>query len=269
MELNKEDKKFIQMIIKGSFAFVVILSIFFAVKIASEAKNLRLIGANITPANTISFEGQGEMSAVPDVAVISFSVRQDAKTMKEAQDVVSKKITEVLDFLEKTGIAKKDIKTLNYSSYPKYEYPESRPCTQFYCPPVGNPKVSGFEVSQNIDVKVRDTEKVSKILDVLASIGVTDISGPNFSIDDEQKLKDESRLKAIKNAKVKAESLAKDLGINLGRIVNFYEAGNYPIYGGLEMKAMSADSGGAAPAPELPLGENKFISNVTITYEIR
>jgi len=82
----------------------------------------------------------------------------------------------------------------------------------------------------------------------------------------QQKVKDNLAI-AIEAAKAKAEQLAKDLGIRLVRIVNFSEGGNYPIYGRAEFKALSADD--AIPLPEIPVGENKIVSNVTITYEVR
>jgi uncharacterized protein YggE len=96
------------------------------------------------------------------------------------------------------------------------------------------------------------------------------MSGPNFTIDKEDVLKEQARKMAIDEAKEKAEKLSKDLGVKLVRIVSFSENnGGYgmPMYYDKEMSAVS--SAGRAPAPELPTGENKIISNVTITYEIR
>jgi len=110
-------------------------------------------------------------------------------------------------------------------------------------------------------------DETGKILDLLASAAVTDINGPNFEIDEIEKVQAKARKLAIEDAKAKAEQLAKDLGIRLVRIVNFSEGGNYPIYGRAEFKALSADD--AIPLPEIPVGENKIVSNVTITYEVR
>lgn len=217
--------------------------------------------------STISFDGQGEVSAVPDIATISFSVRAEAKTMKEAQTVVTEKVNSALVFVRQNGVSEKDIKTTNYSSYPKYEY-EQKACTQGYCPP-GKQILTGFEVSQNIEVKVRNIDDSGKIVEGLANAGVTDMQGPNFAIDDEDALKAEARALAIKEAKEKARTLSRDLGVKLVRIVSFTESGApyYPIYA---MEAKSFGMGGdGVRAPELPTGENKITSNVTITYEIR
>ena len=77
----------------------------------------------------------------------------------------------------------------------------------------------------------------------LGTTGVSDLSGPNFAIDKEDALKAEARKKAIDDAKKKAEVLAKDLGVSLGKITSFNESGNYPIM--YEKNSMMAS--GAAP----------------------
>ena len=246
-------------------ALLVILVLFFATKTISEIKALRYVGAGIGPATTISFEGKGEIFASPDIANISFSVRESGKTQKEAQDKVSVKVNKVTKFVKENGVAEKDIKTENYSAYPQYDYGPQ--CIDYPCPPQKPPKIIGFEVNQNISVKVRNVDETGKILDLLASAAVTDINGPNFEIDEIEKVQAKARKLAIEDAKAKAEQLAKDLGIRLVRIVNFSEGGNYPIYGRAEFKALSADD--AIPLPEIPVGENKIVSNVTITYEVR
>ncbi len=77
---------------------------------------------------------------------------------------------------------------------------------------------------------------------------------------------------AIDDAKEKAESLSKDLGVKLVRIISFYENSNdggypYPMYA--ESKAIGGDMAVTNVAPSLSTGENKIMSNVTITYEIK
>ena len=99
------------------------------------------------------------------------------------------------------------------------------------------------------------------------------MSGLSFTIDDEDELRAEARADAIEDAEGKADELAAQLGVTLVRIVGFSEDGNgyYPApYLKREVMTMAADSAvGGAVAPELPMGENKIQSNVTITYEIR
>lgn len=247
----------------------IVVSIFFVVKVVSEIKGLRFIGGGAPASNTISFEGKGEVTAAPDLAVVNLTLRSEAKDAKDAQAKVTIIEKAVLDFLDKSGVIKKDIKTESYSSYPKYDY--GIPCYGGYGAPCRQeaPKVIGYEVSENISVKVRDLTKAGEIVSGIGALGITELNGPNFSIENEDKLKEQARKMAIDEAKAKAESLARDLGVRLVRIVSFSEDGNYPgpIYYAKGMMAESAIS--PAPAPELPTGENKITSSVTITYEIR
>ena len=103
----------------------------------------------------------------------------------------------------------------------------------------------------------------------LAELEITDINGPIFGMDDEEAFKDQARSLAITEAKTKAEILAKELGVRLGKVVSFSEGnyGDYPMY---KTSLMAEDMrAGSVMAPTLPKGENKIISNVTITYEIK
>lgn len=235
------------------------------------------------PENTISFSGHGEVTAVPDIANVYFTISKDAKTVKEAQALVAGIEKKSLDSLKANNVLEKDIKTANASFYPKYEYRQAvcppipmgagtagvtvNPSSAYYCPP-SKQVITGYTASESITVKIRNTDDVGKIMQELGTLGVTDLSGPNFSIDNEDGLKAAARKKAIDDAKAKAEVLARDLGVHLGKITSFSEGGNYPtpIYA----KTMMADSvsGSGAPA-QLPKGENTITSDVTITYEIR
>ena len=271
MTLNEiEKKKIINMV----SLFLILVSIFFVVEIVKGVREYGVIGRQ--DIQTISVTGEGEVFAVPDIARVSFVVRQESKTMKEAQTVVSEKVDATLLMLEKMGIEEKDIKTIGYNAYPKYETQRSSEVVCMgigVCPPIpqGKQVISGYEVSQNIEVKVRDTDNASTIIDNLASLKVSDISGPDFSIDDTDLLNEQARKSAIEDAKEKARVLENDLGIRLGRIVSFNESGAYPYYYAERAQSLDSAVGAGSPAPKvsLPTGESKITSNVTITYEIR
>ena len=266
MEILKNNK-----VVSASLVLIICLSLLTVVKIGTEIKSLRFIGGGVAPSNTITFDGIGEINAVPDIARINLSVREEEKTVKEAQDKVSIKISKALKLIKDSGVSEKDIKTEIYNSYPKYDfkYDDNNTCGANTCPPRPARQVLiGYEVSQNITVTVRKIDETGTILDKLASVEVSDISGPSFDIDKKDELKAKARKIAISEAKNKAQLLAKDLGVDLVRIVNFSEGGNYPVFSRADLKVASFE-GAAAPAPELPVGENKITSNVSITYEIR
>lgn len=240
--------------------------------VVSEIKGYRFIGGGVSASNTISVSGEGEVFASPDIANISFSVREESKKVADAQDKVNVKTKAALASVRKLGVADKDIKTENYSSYPKYEWQEgTASCIAIGCPPPrpGKQVIVGYEVSQSVSIKVRDLEVVNKLVDALATAGVTEMQGPNFAIDNEDNLKADARKIAIEKARAKAEVLAKDLGVSLVRIVSFSEGGNYPMYARATMVSDAMGKAESAPMPELPQGQTKITSNVTVTYEIR
>jgi len=252
---------------------LVLMGSFLAVaKTVTEIKSYRFIGGGVAATNTIAVSGEGEVYASPDIATISFSVREEAKKVGDAQDKVNTKMKAALVAVRKIGVADKDIKTQNYSSSPKYEWQEGTvSCMSLDCPPPrpGRQVLVGYEVLQSVTLTIHDLDTTSAVVDALGTAGVTDMQGPNFAIDKEDDLKAEARKQAIEKARAKAEVLARDLGVSLVRVVSFSEGGNYPIYARTMMADVAMEKANVAPMPELPQGEEKITSQVTVTYEIR
>ncbi len=244
--------------------FLLVATLYVGMKFISEIRTYGLIGR--TEVATVTLSGHGEIQAVPDIANISFTISKDAKTAKEAQDSVAEVEVEALKVLRDNEILDKDIKTTDASFYPKYEYQYVK-CTDYGCPP-GKNVVVGYTSSESISVKIRNTDNVSTIMDSLSEAGVSNLNGPNFSIDDEDGLKAEARKEAIDDAGAKARTLARDLGVKLGKVVSFSESDNYPVPYYSDMM-MSAKAESAPVRAELPKGENTISSDVYITYEIR
>lgn len=191
--------------------------------------------------------------------------------MDIAQKDVTSRVSATIDFLKKSGIEEKDIKTTNYNAYPKYEYQRASAeiCASGNCQP-GKQVLVGYEVSETVSVKIRNTDDTGKIVAGLGKLSVSDISGPNFAIDDEDALKAEARKKAIDDAKTKADILAKELGVKLVRVVSFNENnGGYPIYYAKAAMGMGGAMETDAVAPRIEKGENKISVDVNISYEIR
>src|SRR3989338_11091419 len=116
MDISNEYKKYLSM---AALAFLVVLTLLFAVRFLSELKSYGSRGSG--EANVITLSGHGEVQAVPDIASVYFTISKDAKTVKEAQDAVAKIEKSAVDFLKQNGVEEKDIKTENASFYPKYE----------------------------------------------------------------------------------------------------------------------------------------------------
>lgn len=262
-----------QFLSKGYVQFLLTL-ILVAVLVAVGAYahlTLKQAQGTYTGDTTINVRGEGEVLAKPDIGQFSFAVRAEGATASEAQELSAEAINAILGYLGEAGVEEKDIKTQYYNLNPKYRYEERACPTGSWCPP-GEPIIDGYEVSQNISVKVRDLEAAGALISGVGERGATNISGLNFTIDDESALQAEAREAAIADAKEKAEVLAADLGMTIDRIVGFYEEsdGYYPVaYDARGMGGDMAMESMALSAPSMPTGENTVRSVVNITYELR
>jgi len=225
------------------------------VGIISKIKESHYIGANTPYAQTISVQGQGKVYAKPDIAIIDMSVVTEGRNIKDVQDKNTKKMNTVIDFLKGFGIEDKDIKTINYNIYPRYNY-ENRII----------PEIIGYEISQTLELKVRNLEKVGDILDKSVGAGINQVSSLRFWIDKDEDLKEQARKLAIEDAKQKAKKLASNLEIKLVKLVGFSEDSGvyYPVSAYKEAAGM----GGGGTTPDIQTGENKIIINVSLIYEI-
>lgn len=257
---------------RGIVAVLVLLSLFLLAKTASEVMGMRFIGSGMQATNVITVEGEGEAVAVPNIGEFTFSVVEKASTVAAAQDSATKKMNAAIDYLKSQSIDEKDIKTTGYNVNPVYEW-QQVVCITTPCPG-GKSVLTGYEVRQSVAVKVRDTKKAGDLLTGVGAKGASELSGLSFTVENEDELKKQAREEAISKAKSQADALASQLGVRLVRIVNFNESGMptpMPYYardaaygmGGVAMEAKVAN-----PA-SLPTGENKIISHVIITYEIR
>jgi uncharacterized protein len=251
------------------FAILLMISaLFIAALTVNTFKEYRYIGGGVPESTTITVAGVGEAFAVPDIATFTFSVVEEKKTAPEAQEESAKKINAILKYLKDNDIKEKDIKTINYSLYPQYDYTR-QVCNNFGCQP-GKQMLRGFEANQSIQVKVRDIDTAGGLVSGVGERGATNVSGLSFTVDNMDAVNREARKDAIDDAKEKAKELADDLGVRLVRVVSFSEGGGVPIYTRAMMaEGIAVDSMEASAVPELPVGENKIMSNISITYEIR
>lgn len=219
--------------------------------------------------STISVTGMAETFVKPDIATFSFSVGAEEKDAAAAQQKSADAINAITGYLKEQGIEEKDIKTINYSLNPKYEYTQV-PCTSWGPCPGGQQNLVGYTVDQTVSVKVRAIEKAGDLIAGVGTKGATNVGGIEFTIDDTDAAKEQVRKEAIEDAKEKAERLAENLGVRLGSLVNYYEDVPGPIYnayGGDAMMMKSAES--RVSAPEITPGEQTLTSNVTLIYKVR
>ncbi len=224
-------------------------------------KNIKAEVTNQPYARTITVSGEGKISAKPDIANISLSVVSKGATVKQVTTDNNTKMNQVLAAVKGLGMDPKDITTSQYSLYPEYDYSTYGR--------TGTNKIIGYNLTQEITLKVRDLTKVDDILDGGIKAGANQVGALSFDIDDTGPVKKEARKMAFDKAKEKAQEMASQAGVSLGRVVTFTEeAPAYPMpYYNFAMEAKSADMA-TAPAPQVEPGSKELTMNVSVTYEI-
>jgi uncharacterized protein YggE len=166
--------------------------------------------------------GEGSVTVAPDYARIRSGVSTSAKTVKEANDTNAKLMANIIAALADAGIAKKDIQTSEFSIEPVYISPT----------PPGGPKLSGYRVSNQVNVTIHQIAQVGEILDRLVKAGATDAGNVAFLVSDRDKALDQAREAAMANAKHKAELYAHAASLTLGHVAWITESLDFePIPG--------------------------------------
>lgn len=216
--------------------------------------------------NQLSVTAEGKIFAKPDIAQVSFGVKTDTKKeVAQAVEEGTTKMNAVITKIKSLGIEEKDIKTTQYNLNPVYSYPKD----------LGQSVLSGYELYQEVTVKIRNLDTIGNVMKESANLGANQIGNVNFTIDDTDALKAEARSQAIDKAKAKAKELSKQTGIRLGKIINVFESDYYePIYRNdfAYSAKESLGMGGAmtsAPIPDIQTGDMEVKLNVTLMYKVK
>lgn len=228
--------------------------------LASALSAAPAIAQESSMAGTISISGLGEVTAAPDTAFINSGVTTQGATAREALDANTKAMADLLETLKAAGIEARDIQTSGFSVNPNYVYSDARDANGYQLPP----KITGYQVFNNVAVRVRDLASLGSVLDKAVNVGANTINGISFSVADPSKLYDEARKEAFADAKEKADLYAGVAGEKLGTIRNITEAQGFSNPEPMMMKA-SADSAGAVP---IATGELSFQINVQVTWDL-
>ena len=209
--------------------------------------------ATSAPDGRVVVIGEGSVSVAPDYAQISGGVTTRGKSVKEATDANSKLMAAVTSALVDAGIAQKDIQTSRFSIQPIYVTPD----------PHGEAKLSGYSVSNQVNVAIRDIAKVGDILDRLVAAGVTNVGNIEFLHANPSKILDQAREAAVADAKRKAEIYAKASGLTLGRVLWITEDPDYAP----PMPMMRMAAGMPASVP-ISAGEDALRVRITVGFDI-
>lgn len=233
-------------------AVLIVTFVFIAL---NQQKQNYYIGKNPDLDKTIYITGEGKVTAIPDIAMISFGLETEKPDITEAQETNSQTMNNLIEKLKALGVAKEDIQTSNYNIYPRYDWID------------GVQILKGYIVNQNVNVKIRETDKIEQALKIAGELKLNQIGGLTFGIDDPESYRQEARVKALVNAQAKAEALAQILGVKLGRIISFSENEGYPA-APYTVYSKADGIGGGEGAPAVEVGSQDIIINATITYEL-
>ena len=243
------ENKFFQFLI---FVLAIMIIAFFAVNINKQAT----AGEDN---NLISVTGTGDVYTTPDVGVVDISVVTEKVDISSAMQENTQKMNDIISFIKGEGVDEKDIKTTNFSINPIYQYDRN-----------GKRSLVDYEISQNLNIKIRDLTKVGDILSGATAKGANSVGDLSFTVDNDDQIKENAKTLAIADAKAKAKTLEKALGVKFIKIVNYSESSYTPtpIYNyAMDQKVMSTSAGGSSLTIET--GQNKITSTVTITYSIK
>ena len=209
----------------------------------------------------ISLTGTGSVSIAPDMAIVSFGVIKEAKTARTALDENNKAMATILTAMEENGIEKKDLQTSGFSIQPKYFYPKRKSNGEQPAP-----EITGYTVSNNLTIRIREIEKAGEILDLSVTLGINSGGNIQFTNSDTTAVLKEARIKAVKDAMEKAQTLAQAAGVELGDILNISENTSRPRPVAIaQARSLSVQEDAAVP---IASGENNYSVIVQMSWEI-
>ena len=205
----------------------------------------------------ITVVGQGRTQVTPDIAIVNLGVETKAEKIADATDENDALMGAILAAVADSGVEEKDIQTSNYNIY----FDEG-----FRGPEMGAPEPV-YRVSNMVVVTIRDIAAVSDILDAVIEAGANRIYGVSFTVESWTEAESEARVKAMANARARAQELAGLASVELGPVISVSEVvGGAPMYPNMGVEyAMGLGGGGAPIAP----GQLEFAANLQVTYAIR
>jgi uncharacterized protein YggE len=203
--------------------------------------------------------GEGKVTAVPDIAILSLGIEAQELSVAEAQARANEAMDSVIKALKNAGIDEKDIQTQYFNIQKVTRWDNDRQ----------EEIIVGYRVTNTVTAKVRKVDEAGSVIDAVASAGgdLTRINSIGFTVDDPTPYYEQARVKAVDDAAAKANKLADTAGVKLGKPTyiseNTYMPG--PIYRDTAVKAEPV------PAPVVtPIspGEMEITTTVQIAYAI-
>ena len=206
----------------------------------------------------LDINATGEVTRVPDVAIISAGVVSRSATATAALQDTANRMTKVLAALKRAGVEDRDVQTSSVNLNAEYRYPQDQA-----------PQLVGYTASNTVTVRFRDIRNSGKIVDALVGQGANQINGPNFVVDKPEAALDEARAKAIAVGRARADLYARSLGMRVLRVVSVNESGGYYAPPPPPPPAPMMMARGERDSTSIQPGEQKLQVNVGMTFELQ
>jgi uncharacterized protein len=203
----------------------------------------------------VELSGEGSISAAPDFARVTLGVTTTGKTAGEAMTANAKAANAIVSLIKAEGVAPADIQTSEVSISPIFSRPSQSQETA--------PTITGYSVSNNVAVLVRELPRLGALLDKAIGAGANSITGISFGHNNLSDLLDKARPLAVADARRKAQIYASAGGVTLGRLMILTEDG-----GSRPPIAFSRAFAAGAPPP-IEAGEDRLTLTVTTRFELK
>jgi uncharacterized protein YggE len=240
---------------------IVLISFLAILLLVSTFQNTIFISAQLdstyTLNNTIFVSGSATAHTKTDKVIISLGVETTDKTAEKALLSNSNLMNKVMDALKQSGVQQNETSTSAFSIKPNYNYSKYGDR--------GN--LSGFTVSNSIQIESSSINNVSQWIDTAVQAGANTVNDVYFSVSEEklQNIKNMLLKEAVANAKTKADIVAAASGLNIAGIksITVGEIGIPPVPGPLYSKSVSSDEASSTP---ILAGEQEVSTTVSIVY---
>jgi uncharacterized protein len=204
--------------------------------------------------------GEGKVTVTPDIVNITMGVQSQEASVSDAMQKASDAMANIMAVLKTNNIADADIQTQQFSVNPQYSYDQAS----------GKQNINGYNVTNTINVKLRDISNVGTFIDAVVAAGgnLTVINNVNFTVEDPTKYYDDARQKAVDDANAKAKDIATLSKVTLGKPTYVVETSStpYPVYYGYSAAGPAIMSGQSSTS--VNAGSTDIILDVQVAYSI-
>ncbi|MBL8271844.1 SIMPL domain-containing protein [Steroidobacter sp.] len=217
------------------------------------------VGAEAERPRTISVSGQGEIQAEPDRALVTLGIEARKLKMEEARAEVSKTVDAVLKLTRDLKIDPKYVRTTRINIQPEYNWDNN----------ARERNLIGYFVSRQVEVELRDLDKLGSLLEKSFDLGVNQVGDPRLDSSKRRDLEREALAKAVADAKLNAEAVAKAAGARIGAPRSIAASSGYvsPPMPMMKVQAMRAEAASDASG-SYQSGQMGFTGSVQVEYDL-